>query len=184
MRLPPGLSTSWPLMLLRAFFALLFGVFTLLMPGPTLSALAILFAIYLLADGVVGGIATVQAARHQERWGWQAAAAAVSIVAGVAAFVWPGLTVFVFVVVVAAWALVTGIAMLLGAVRFRHEHGRGWLLLGGLLSVIWGMLLLVSPISGALVMTLWLGGYALVFGAVLLFLALRLRRESRQPLPN
>lgn len=62
-------------MLLRAFFALLFGVFTLLMPGPTLAALAILFAVYLIADGVVGGVATVQAARHQERWGWQAAAA-------------------------------------------------------------------------------------------------------------
>ena len=184
MKLPPGLSTSWTLMLLRAFFALLFGVFTLLMPGPTLTAIVILFAAYLVADGVVGAIAAVQAARHQERWGWAALQALVNIVAGVAAFLWPGLTLYFFIIPVAAWALVTGVAMLLGAIRLRQEHGRGWLALGGALSVVWGLLLFVSPVSGAIAMTLWLGAYALVFGAALLFLAFKLRRESRRlPLP-
>lgn len=184
MKLPSGISTSWTLMLLRAFFALLFGVFTLLMPGPTLTAIVILFAAYLIADGVVGAIAAVQAARHHEHWGWAAVQALVSIAAGVAAFLWPGLTVYVFVILAAAWALVSGIAMLFGAVRFRQEHGRGWLVLGGIVSVVWGLLLFFSPISGAIAMTLWLGAYALVFGAALLFLALKLRRESRRPLPQ
>jgi uncharacterized membrane protein HdeD (DUF308 family) len=182
MQLPAGISTSWTLMLLRAFFALLFGVFTLLMPGPTLTALVLIFAAYLLADGVVGAIAAMQAARHHERWGWLALAAGVSIVAGLAAFFWPGLTVFAFVALVGAWALVSGIAMLIGAVRFRQEHGKGWLVLGGLVSVVWGLLLFIAPISGALVMTLWLGAYALVFGVALLVLAIKLRRETHRPL--
>jgi uncharacterized membrane protein HdeD (DUF308 family) len=86
------------------------------------------------------------------------------------------------VALLAAWGILSGLVMLYGAFRFRQEHGRGWLVAGGVVSVGWGVLLLVWPIAGAVVMTLWLGAYALVFGIAMLFLAFRLRREAHHPL--
>jgi uncharacterized membrane protein HdeD (DUF308 family) len=89
----------------------------------------------------------------------------------------PDLTVVVFVMLVAAWAIVTGFLMLRAAFRINIEHGRWWLALGGLASVVYGVLLIVAPLIGALVLTWWLGAYAMVFGVALLVLAFRLRSQ-------
>ncbi|HZY17324.1 MAG TPA: DUF308 domain-containing protein [Ramlibacter sp.] len=173
-------SRSWPFVLLRALSAIVFGLLALLLPGATLAALVLLFAAYMLADGVFALLAGARAVRRHERWGWFAVEGVLDLAAGVAALFWPGLTVLAFVAITAAWALLTGLAMLFGAFRFRLEHGRAWLVLGGVLSVVWGLLLALQPAAGALVMTLWLGAYALVFGIALLFLSQRLRREGRR----
>jgi uncharacterized membrane protein HdeD (DUF308 family) len=175
-------SRSWPYVLLRAIAAIVFGIIALVLPGVTLGALVLLFAAYMIVDGIFAFIAGARAVREHERWGWFAVEGILDIAAGVVAFLWPGLTVFAFVILAGVWALLSGIAMLVGAFRFRQEHGRGWLAVGGAVSVIWGVLLFVWPIAGAVVMTLWLGAYALVFGVALLFLAVRLRRESGRPL--
>ncbi|MBV8662364.1 MAG: DUF308 domain-containing protein, partial [Hyphomicrobiales bacterium] len=88
---------------------------------------------------------------------------------------WPGLTILTFVLVVAAWALITGALMMIAAFRLNLDHGRWWLVLGGLVSILYGVLLVVAPMVGAVVLTWWLGAYALVFGVLLLILAYRLR---------
>jgi uncharacterized membrane protein HdeD (DUF308 family) len=176
-------SASWPFMLLRALAAIAFGLIAFFMPGPTIGAIVMLFAAYMIADGIFDILAGVRAARQGGGgWGWFVLEGVLDIAVGVAVFLWPGLTVIVFVTLIAAWAILSGIVMLYGAYRFRQEHGRGWLIAGGIVSLAWGVLLLFAPMAGAVVMTLWLAAYALVFGIALLFLALRLRRESRQPL--
>lgn len=175
-------SPSWPFVMLRAIAAIVFGIAALVLPGATLGALVLLFAVYMVVDGVVTLVAGARAARGHGRWGWFAVEGCLDIAAGVVAFAWPGLTVFAFVILAAVWALLSGSAMLAGAFRFRREHGRGWLAAGGAVSIVWGVLLFVWPIAGAVVMTLWLGAYALVFGVALLFLAVRLRREHARPL--
>lgn len=96
---------------------------------------------------------------------------------GVAMALVPGGAVLAFVIIMAVWALLTGGLMLGAALRLHISHGRWWLLLGGLVSLLWGVLLVVAPFAGALVLTWWLGAYTSAFGVVLLVLAFRLRRE-------
>jgi uncharacterized membrane protein HdeD (DUF308 family) len=88
---------------------------------------------------------------------------------------WPGITVVAFVLLVAVWALASGGLMFAAAFELPINHGRWWLVLGGLASIIYGVLLLGAPLLGALVLTWWIGAYAVLFGVMLLILAFRLR---------
>ena len=76
------------------------------------------------------------------------------------------------------WALFTGGLMLAAAFRLHVSHGRWWLVLSGVLSLLWGVLLVLSPLAGAVVLTWWLGIYAFVFGILLLALGVHLRRAG------
>ncbi|MDB5499105.1 MAG: conserved rane protein of unknown function, partial [Phenylobacterium sp.] len=103
--------------------------------------------------------------------------------AGVAVFL-PGLTVLAFVYLIAAWAVVSGVLAIAAAVRLRGDHGRWWMGFGGFISVVWGVLLAIAPLLGALVLTWWVGAYAIVFGVTLLVLAYRLRAQRFATLPG
>ena len=169
------LARNWWAVLLRGLIAVAIGIFTLWMPQVSLASLVLVFAAYMLADGILGIIAAVRAARRHERWGWLVLEGLLDIGAGVAAFAWPGLTIIIFVALIAAWAIVSGGTMALAALKFTRRDGRWLMGLAGVLSIIWGVLLAFAPITGALVLTLWIGAYALLFGIVLIALAFRLR---------
>jgi uncharacterized membrane protein HdeD (DUF308 family) len=173
------LARNWWALLLRGLIGVVLGALTLLMPAVSLASLVLLFAIYMIVDGVLGIVAAVRAARRQERWGWLILEGIFDIGAGIVALLWPGITVLVFVILVAAWAIVSGASMAIAAFRLDRRGARWLMALAGVLSVIWGVLLAIRPISGALVLTLWIGAYALVFGITLIVLAFRLR--SRRP---
>jgi uncharacterized membrane protein HdeD (DUF308 family) len=175
------LARNWWAIALRGVFALLFGVVALLMPGVTLGALALLFAAYMLADGIFAIVAGVRAASHHERWGALILEGVVDLVAGAIAFIWPLATVLAFVFLTAAWAVLSGIVLIVAAIRLHPAHGRWLMLLGGIVSLAWGVLLAAAPIPGAIVMTWWIGGYALFFGGALLALAFRLRARRDRP---
>lgn len=174
-----GIASRWWLVLLRGLFGIVFGLVALLLPGPTLASLVLLFGIYLLFDGVAAIFSGIRAARLHRAWGWFLFEGLVDIAVAVIALAWPALTIFVFVWIAAAWALVSGVLMIAAAFRWRQGSGRWWLGLAGLVSVIWGVLLFVEPITGAIVMTVWLGIYALVFGVAMVVVALRMRRVAR-----
>ena len=170
-----ALARNWWAVAARGVFAILFGLAAFLLPNVTLGVLVLLFAIYMLADGVFAIVAGVRAAAHHERWGLLILEGVVNLGAGVAAVLLPGLTVLLLVTVLGIWAVLSGITMLVSAFRLHSGHGRGLLLLSGLVSLVWGALLWFSPVAGALVLTWWLGGYALAFGVLLLVLGFRLR---------
>ncbi len=171
------LARNWWVVALRGVFAILFGIVALLLPGVTIAALVLLFAVYMLVDGILAIIAGVRAARHHERWGMLVLEGVADLIAGAIAFVWPAITVLAFVILLAAWAIVSGALLLSAAFRLHIEHGRWLMLLGGLVSVLWGILLLLWPFIGAVVLIWWIGAYALFFGGALLALAFRLRRQ-------
>jgi uncharacterized membrane protein HdeD (DUF308 family) len=173
------LARNWWALLLRGLIGVALGVLTFAMPAVSLASLVLVFAVYMLADGVLGIVAAVRAARRHERWGWLVLEGLLDIGAGAAALVVPGLTIIVFVALVAAWAIVSGGAMALAALRYNKRDGRWLMGLAGVLSIIWGVLLAFAPITGALVLTLWIGAYALVFGITLIVLAFRLRNQRR-----
>ena len=172
------LARNWGWVLFRGILALAFGVLVVLLPGPALASLVLLFAAYMLADGIVGIVSAVRAARAHERWGWLLFEGLIDIAAGVAAFLMPIAAVFNFVILASAWGIGSGAAMLIAAFRLRPDHGRWGLRIGGVLSIVWGVLLVLFPAAGVLVLTLWLGAYAAAFGIALIVLALRLRSRS------
>jgi uncharacterized membrane protein HdeD (DUF308 family) len=180
------LAENWWAIALRGVFAILFGVIALVLPGVTLTALVLLFAAYMLVDGIFAIVAAVRAARQHERWGWLVLEGIVDLIAGAIAVVWPLITIVAFVLLMGAWAIVSGGLLVAAALRLHATHGRWLMALAGVVSVIWGVLLLLWPIIGAVVLTLWMGAYAFVFGILLLILAFRLRarRSHSQALPQ
>jgi uncharacterized membrane protein HdeD (DUF308 family) len=170
-----ALARNWWAIALRGALAIVFGLVTFIFPGATMLSLVLFFAAYALVDGVFAIVAAVRSARSHERWRLFVLEGIVDIVAGVIALLWPGLTILTFVLVVAAWAIVSGVLMSVAAFRLQLDHGRWWLVLGGVASIVYGLLLIAAPLIGALVLTWWLGAYALVFGVLLLILAVRLR---------
>ena len=150
-------AKNWWLFTLRGVFAILFGLIALIFPSPTILSLVLLFSAYMLLDGIVGIISAVRAMRRRDQWGLLVFEGIFNILVGIGAFLWPGLTVLAFVLLVAAWTLVTGGLMAAAGFRLNLDHGRVWLLLGGLLSVAFGVLLIITPLIGAAVLTWWMG---------------------------
>jgi len=169
------LVRNWWAFVLRGVLAILFGLISFFMPGVTMLSLVLVFAAYAVIDGVFAIISAVRAAKQGERWTLLALEGVVDILAGAVAVVMPGLTVVVFVVLIAAWALITGGFMLAASFRLDADHGRWWLALGGIISLLYGAALVVAPMIGAVVLTWWIGAYAILFGISLLALAFRLR---------
>ena len=173
------LVRNWWAFVIRGVLAVLFGIMALFLPGAAMLSLVLLFSIYALVDGIFAIASAVRAAQRHERWGLLILEGVVDILAAVAAASWPGLTVVVFVFLVAVWALLTGGLMLAAAFKVDADHGRWWMVLGGAVSVLYGAALVIAPLVGALVLTWWIGVYALVFGIAMLVLAFRLRAKAR-----
>ncbi|MBV8912636.1 MAG: HdeD family acid-resistance protein [Acetobacteraceae bacterium] len=169
------LARNWWAVALRGVAGIIFGLIALIVPVAAMLTLALLFAAYLVVDGVFGIVAAVRAAQHHERWGLLLAEGILNLLMGVIVYMFPGGAVLAFVLITAAWALITGGLMLVSSFRLHGAHGRIWLALGGIVSLIWGVLLVLAPMVGAVVLTWWLGVYALVFGVMLLVLGFRLR---------
>ena len=169
------LIKNWWLIALRGALAVVFGIIAIALPVATILALLILFAAYMLVDLSVSFVAGFRAARSGGRWGLLALQGLASLVAGVIALIWPGITVAAFVLLIGAWTIVTGCLLLGAAVRTDDNHGRLWFGLGGAVSMLYGVLMVVAPLLGAIVLTWWLGAFALVFGVLLLVVAFRLR---------
>ena len=174
---PHRLPAHWWAFALRGAFAILFGVVALLWPGITLAALLGLFAAYMVIDGAFAIGAAMRAVRRHSSFGPLLFEAIADWAAAAIALVWPGLTLIALLYLAAAWAVVSGALLAIGAARLhQHVDGRWLLILSGVLSVIWGALLFVWPIAGLLVLTWWLGAYAVLFGILLIAMSVRLRR--------
>jgi uncharacterized membrane protein HdeD (DUF308 family) len=112
----------------------------------------------------------------------------VSVLAGLVAFFWTGLTALALVMLIGAWSIIIGAAEIAAAVRLRRQIEGEWLLgLSGVLSVLFGILLLIAPGAGMVALAIWIGAYAIALGVLLVALALRLRswaRGSEQSFPQ
>jgi len=174
------LAESWWAVGLRGILAIAFGLICLLVPTAAILALILLFSAYMLVDGVFAIASGIKAARNGERWGLLILEGIVDIAAGAIAFFWPAITTVAFIILIAVWAIISGALMLGAALTLKLDHGRWWLALGGIASVIFGIVLLIAPVVGAVVLTWWLGVYAIVFGAMLLILAFQLHSKKEE----
>jgi uncharacterized membrane protein HdeD (DUF308 family) len=175
----PEDPSAW-MLILRGAIALLFGVLAILWPGITLLVLVTLFAAYALLGGVVSIVAALKVRRAERRWWLPLLLGIVSVVAGVAALVYPALTALVLVLVMGANALVTGALDIAMAIRLRRVlQGRWLLVLSGVLSVVFGVLVLLVPGAGAVALVWLVSLHATLTGVLLLGLGFRMRRAAR-----
>ena len=168
------LARHWWALALRGVFAVLFGLLTFLIPGITLLTLVLLFGAYAILDGIFDIISAVKApGRHRPL----VLEGVVGIIIGILTFIWPGITTMVLLYLIAFWAIFTGILEIVAGIRLREVIANEWLLiLMGVLSVLFGFLILIFPGAGALAIVIWIGAYALLFGIMLIALAFLLRR--------
>ena len=175
------LASNWWALVVRGIAAIVFGIAALIFPPGAVAVFVLLFAAYAVVDGIFNLVAAFRGARQGERWGSLAFEGLVSLICGVLAFVWPGLTALAFVLLIAAWSVVTGVAELAAAIALRKQIEHEWLLgLLGALSIVFGILLVIAPGPGLVVIAIWIGAYALVFGALLVALGLKLRSWAKQ----
>jgi uncharacterized membrane protein HdeD (DUF308 family) len=136
------------------------------------------YGAFALIDGVLAVIAAVKGGTPAPRW-WLALVGVAGIAAGVLTFLWPGVTALVLLFFIAGWAIAVGVFEIVGAIRLRKEIDNEWLLIaGGALSVLFGVLVLLLPGAGALALVWIIGSYAIVYGVILVSLALRLRKHG------
>jgi uncharacterized membrane protein HdeD (DUF308 family) len=176
------LAESWWAIALRGLVAVVFGILVFVWPLLSLEVLVLLFGAFALVDGVLALVAAFRVTR--ERWALLLEGV-VSLVAGLFALVLPGAATVAFLFLIAAWSIVTGVFEIVQAIRVRERiDNEWWLILAGVASVLFGVLIYVWPAAGALAVAWIVGVYALLFGLLLLALAWRLRNVRQEGTPT
>jgi uncharacterized membrane protein HdeD (DUF308 family) len=175
------LAQNWRTFVLRGAIAILVGLIALFQPGLTLVALVLLVGFWALFDGVMAIAHSFAAAQAHEPWWPLVLIGLLGITTGLITLRWPGVTELALLLIIAYWAILTGLLEIVAAIRLRHEiQGEWWLILGGIASVVFGVVLLISPVSGALAVIWLIGVYAIFFGVTLVMLGFRLRSIAGQ----
>ncbi|MGZ6357335.1 MAG: HdeD family acid-resistance protein [Ktedonobacteraceae bacterium] len=173
-----ALAHNWWTLVLRGLAAILFGILAYIWPGITFTVLVLFFGAYALWDGVFALIGAFRT-KGDRRWSL-VLEGLVGIAAGLVTFFWTGAATIAILSNIAAWAIVTGIFEIVSAIRLREEIEGEWLLLlSGVLSVLFGIALVIWPVAGLVAVTWLIGAYSILFGVLLTMLGFRLRNMSK-----
>ena len=175
------ISRNWWMFALRGVVAIIFGVVAFAQPEQALQALVLVFGAYAFVDGIFAMFAGIAARGYFERWWAMLLEGMAGIVIGLLTFLWPSITALVLLYFIAAWALITGIFEIVAAIQLRRVITGEWMLtLGGLFSILFGVLLFVSPVAGAVSVIWMIGIYAITFGILEIIFAFRLHSLRRE----
>jgi len=173
-------TSSWWALVLRGLAAIAFGVLAFVWPQITLTALVFLWGAYALVDGAFAIAAGIKSHGESKRWWVLLLEGILGVAAGLVAFFIPGITALVLLIVIAAWAMVTGAFEIAAAIQLRKYIKGEWLLaLAGVASILFGLALLFNPAAGALALVWLIGAYAIVFGVLMIVLGVRLHSMVR-----
>jgi uncharacterized membrane protein HdeD (DUF308 family) len=176
------LTRNWWAWLIRGIAAIIFGVLAFLWPGATILVIGILFGAYAFVDGIFAIMATVRAAETQQRWWPFLVEGIVGILIAAITFYDIGITLLALYLTIAAWAFLTGIFEIVAAVQLRkHIANEIWLIIGGIASIAFGILMVLFPLAGALAIIWLIAAYAILFGFIMIGFSLRLRGHAQTP---
>lgn len=171
-------SKYWWAFALRGLLAVVFGIMAVSWPGLTLIVLVYIFGIYVLVEGALS-IFTALGRRGAKNWWVVLIEGIAGVVFGILTMSWPGVTAILLLILIAIWALATGILKIFAALRLRKEMKGEWrLAVSGIASVIFGLILVFRPGAGALAMVWVIGIYAIVFGISLILLGFKVRKAA------
>jgi uncharacterized membrane protein HdeD (DUF308 family) len=169
-------TQHWWILLLRGALALILGILAITLPGVTAVALALLFGFYALIDGILAIAASLRMSHSGKPWGWLLVEGIAGVIFGIGALVFPGISLLVLVVLIAAWALVTGITAITTAWQLRKMIAGEWFwVLSGALSIVFAVWVALEPAAGIFALAYLFAFYALLTGVTFIGLALRLR---------
>lgn len=173
-----ALADRWWVPTLRGVAAIAFGLLAIVWPGLALMTLVVLFGLYALADGVIAlaGLGRTQRGPRAVPWGLQLLVGVVGVIAGIATFVYPGITSLVLLTFIAAYAIVVGVSQVVAAVRQRDQSGAFALGAAGVLMTLFGILVAARPAVGAVTIAWLIGIFAIATGVALLTMGLMLRQ--------
>jgi len=175
------ISQNWSTLLLRGLAAIIFGILTFVLPGSSLIALVLLFGAYSFVDGIFSISAAMAGRKTHEDWWVLLLGGIVGVIIGILTFMAPNYTALFLVLYIAIWAMSTGISLIALAIRLRKAMRGEWvLILAGIVSLFYGILLVMQPAAGALALLWIIGSYAIVFGILLVVLAFRVRDFGRR----
>ena len=170
-----AVARIWWVLLVRGSASILFGITALAWPGITLASLVFVYGAYCFADGLMaffGG--------YNTRFWQSLLVGLISIGAGLATFFYPGVTALALLYLIATWAVVRGVFEIMAAIKFRKIIEREWMLvLAGLASIAFGILVVLNPGAGALSILWIMGSYALVFGILLVVASFKVKRLAQ-----
>ncbi len=170
------LRSYWWLFLIRGLFGLALGVLALIFPGATLAVAVLLIGAYLIVDGVVAIWKSFSIMRSDAHWWVLLLEGILGVVVGLAIFAWPGLSALTLAYLVGYWAIITGVLAIVTAFRVRaHVPGEWLYILYGVVSVIFGFIVLFAPATGLVYIVLMIAIYGFVIGATMIALAFRAR---------
>ena len=171
-----ALKRYWWVPVIRGIAGIVFGVIAFAYPGLALATLILLFGAWVLIDGVFRIVGATAGRASDPDWGFHLIIGILGIVVGVLTFRAPGITALALIIYIAAWALMIGAAEIALAIKLRREiKGEWFLILMGLASIIFAVLLLWNPGPGAVALLWLIASYAIVFGILAIFFGFRLR---------
>jgi uncharacterized membrane protein HdeD (DUF308 family) len=176
------LKRHWWVPVLRGIAAVLFGIMAFVYPGLTVAVLVLLFGAWILVDGVFRVIGAIGHRASDKEWGFDLIIGIMGIIIGFLTFHAPRITALALIIYIAAWALMIGATEIALAIKLRREiKGEWFLILMGLLSIVFAVMLLWNPLPGALALVWLIGSYAIVFGFLAIILGFRLRSLPTLP---
>lgn len=174
-----ALARNWWALLIRGIAAVIFGVLAFLWPGATWVAIGILFGAYAFVDGIFAIVSTVRAAEAHERWWPFLIEGIIGLVIAGITFYDIRITLFALYFTIAAWAFITGILEIIAAIQLRKViPNEIWMIIGGLASIAFGVLMVYYPLAGAVTVAWLIGAYAIVFGITMIALSFRLKSHA------
>ncbi|NIG52161.1 HdeD family acid-resistance protein [Chitinophaga sp. Cy-1792] len=175
--MPNFYSAYWWIFLLRGIFALILGVLAIFWPGATFTTLVVFLGAYLFFAGIFAIVGAFAARKSSENWGVFLLSGIIGLILGVLTIINPFATGAALIYLVAFWAIVAGLFEIVIAIRLRKIiTGEGWYILGGVITILFGILLISKPVAAAITLTWIFGFYAIVSGIMLISLSLRLRK--------
>ncbi len=166
---------SWWILLLRGIAAVVFGILALAIPGPTILAMTLILGLWIMADGIF----EIGYAFASHRW-WRILLGLLGIAVGIYAVMDPQLGAYLLILSIGAWAIVHGVLDIVEAIKLRTRSSYEWLLLlGGLVSIVLGIMLAAFPGAGRLIIVGLIGVYALIYGGITIGDAVRKRAGDR-----
>ncbi len=173
-------SRYWWVPVVRGLVAIALGVFAFVWPIATITALVLVFGAVAVADGILAIAAAIAARTLSSDWWVLLVQGFVGIGVGVLALLYPAITAFAFVFLVAVWAIGLGMLQVVVAVKLRRDiPGGWWLALAGILGIAFGVLLAVNPTEGGIAVVWLIGVFAIAWGVMQMVGGIDLRRLTR-----
>jgi uncharacterized membrane protein HdeD (DUF308 family) len=170
------LKRHWWVPVIRGIAAIIFGTMAFAYPGLTVATLVLFFGAWVLIDGIFRVIGAIGHYRSDPDWGWHLIIGIAGMIVGLLTFHAPQITALALIIYIAAWALMIGASEIVLAIKMRREiKGEWFLILMGLASIVFAVLLLWNPVAGAAAVIWLIAWYAVVLGILAIFFGFRLR---------